>query len=329
MTTPDTLHPDMTTLGWWGPATLFRCPFDPDPAHCDIALVGVPHSSGNGTTERDQHLGPRALRDVSMAHRRVHARWRLDPWQTCRINDVGDVPLPNAMVNDLSVKDIEAFFRALDDGGVRPVSIGGDHSVSLPILRAIGGPSSRAGRPLAVVHFDAHHDTYESLPHWLGAVDSAAHWASKSVLEGHVDAGRSVQIGMRGHGDSDNDAEVSTQLGYRVIGKAEVDDIGIDAVVAETRERVGDAPVYISFDLDVLDPTVAPGVSNLAFGDEGFRMNEAARLLEGLRGLDVVGGDVVCIMPTKDAANRITAVNAAVILFEEICLIADRLASRA
>jgi hypothetical protein len=85
----------------------------------------------------------------------------------------------------------------------------------------------------------------------------------------------------------------------------------------------------ISFDLDVLDPTVAPGVSNLAFGDEGFRMNEAARLLEGLRGLDVVGGDVVCIMPTKDAANRITAVNAAVILFEEICLIADRLAHQA
>lgn len=323
----NTLDPAMTTLGWWGPATLFRCPFDSDPSHCDIALIGVPHSSGNGTTERDQHLGPRVVRDVSMAHRRVHARWALDPWRTCRIADVGDVPLPNAMVNDVAVRDIEAHFRALDSAGACPVAVGGDHSISLPILRAIGGPGSRAGVPLALVHFDAHHDTYDGLPHWLGAVDSAAHWASRSAREGRVDAARSVQIGMRGHGDSDNDAEASTELGYRVFGKAEVDAIGIDAVLAETRARVGAAPVYVSFDLDVLDPTVAPGVSNLAFGDEGFRMDEAARLLEGLRGLHVVGADVVCIMPTKDSPNRITAVNAAVILFEQICLIADRIAA--
>jgi guanidinopropionase len=326
---PDTLHPAMTTLGWWGPATLFRCPFDPDPGHCEIALAGIPHSSGNGSTERDQHLAPRTLRDISMAHRRVHARWGLDPWNACRINDVGDVPLPSAMVNDLAVREIEAFFRDLDAAGARPVSIGGDHSVSLPVLRAIGGPRSRAGRPLAVVHFDAHHDTYDALPDWLGVVDSAAHWASRAAREGHVDAARSVQIGMRGHGDSDNDAAQSEELGYRVVTRAELKEAGADAVIAETRERVGDAPVYVSFDLDVLDTTVAPAVSNPAFGEEGLGIDEASRLLEGLRGLDVVGADVVCLMPTRDNPGRITALNAAIMLFEEICLIADRIGSGA
>lgn len=328
MAVPDTLHPEMTTLGWWGPATLFRCPFDPDPAHCDLALVGIPHSSGNGTTERDQHLAPRALRDVSMAHRRVHARWGLDPWQACRINDLGDVPLPSAMVNDLAVREIETFFRALDAAGARPVSIGGDHSVSLPILRAIAGPGSRAGGPVAVVHFDAHHDTYDALPNWLGAVDSAGHWASRAATEGHVDASRSVQIGMRGHPDSDNAAAQSEELGYRVITRSELRERGADEVIRLTRERVGGAPVYVSFDLDVLDTTVAPAVSNPAFGEEGLGMDEAARLLEGLRGLNVIGGDVVCLMPTKDDLSRISALNAAVILFEQVCLVADRLTGR-
>jgi guanidinopropionase len=175
------------------------------------------------------------------------------------------------------------------------------------------------------VHFDAHHDTYDGLSSWLGAVDSAGHWASRAVREGHVDASKSVQIGMRGHSDADNAAARSSELGYQVITRADLHSAGTDAVIAETRERVGEAPVYISFDLDVLDSTVAPAVSNLAFGEEGLGIDEASRLLEGLRGLDVVGGDVVCLMPTKDNPNRITALNAAVILFEQVCIIADRL----
>jgi guanidinopropionase len=156
-------------------------------------------------------------------------------------------------------------------------------------------------------------------------VDSAAHWASRAAREGHIDPSQSVQIGMRGHGDSDNDAAVSEELGFRVVTRTELKESGTDAVVDEVRRRVGDSPVYVSFDLDVLDTVVAPAVSNPAFGEEGLGIDEACRLLEGLRGLDVVGGDVVCLMPTRDNPGRITALNAAVMLFEEICLVADRL----
>jgi guanidinopropionase len=159
---------DLGFLHWWGPPTLYRCELDPDPTHADIALVGVPHSSGNGTTWRDQHMGPRSIRDVSMAYQRLHLKWQFDPWNAVRIRDVGDVPILNTLVNDVAVREIERFFRPIDAAGARPVSFGGDHSVSLAVLRAIAGPDSRYGRPAAVVHFDAHYDTYDDFPNWYG-----------------------------------------------------------------------------------------------------------------------------------------------------------------
>ncbi|MBA2428941.1 MAG: arginase family protein [Thermoleophilaceae bacterium] len=311
---------------WWGLPTLFRCPVDPDPNNCDIALVGVPHSSGNGSTERDQHLGPRAIRDVSVGYRKTHRRFQLNPWEACRVNDLGDVPLPYAMVNDPSIQDIEAYFKQIDAAGARPVSVGGDHSIPLPILRAIAGPNARVGQQVALVHFDAHTDTYDQLPTWLGAVDSAGHWASKILSEGLVDASHSLQIGMRGQGWGNPDPlDYSRELGYQVIDKDEFDELGIDGTVAAIRQRVGDLPVYISFDLDVLDPSVAPGVSNLEYGEAGFTMKEALRTLQGMRGLNVIGADLVCLMPTKDNPNKITAWNGTTVLFEQICLIADYL----
>ena len=135
-------------------------------------------------------------------------------------------------------------------------------------------------------------------------------------------------MGRRGHPSRWAHLNVSAELGYRVIEKEEVDEVGVDAVVAEIRERAGDLPVYVSFDLDVLDPAAAPAVSNLELGEEGFTMKEALRLLQGLRGLDVIGGDLVCFIPTKDAPNRITAMNSVAVLFELICLIADRLVTQ-
>ena len=114
----------MENLYWWGIPTLFRCPHDEDLEQCDIGLVGVPHSTGNGTTERDQHLAPRSLRNVSGCYRRAHGKFGITPWELCRINDLGDVLMPHAMVNDITVKDIEAYYKRLDQAGVRPVSIG-------------------------------------------------------------------------------------------------------------------------------------------------------------------------------------------------------------
>jgi len=316
---------------WWGVATLFRCELENNPSNVDIALVGVPHSSGNGTTERDQHLGPRAVRNVSPEYRRFHREFKIYPWDVCRIRDMGDVLMPRAMHNDDTMKDIEAWYRILDDACVCPVSIGGDHSITLPILRAIAGPNSKvAAEPVAVVHFDAHHDSYSNTElgedHFLGNHEWAGSWAKLMADEGLVDPAKVTQIGMRGHGMTDVDGIESHELGYRVIYKDEFDQMGVDAVVKEIRERVGDTPLYITFDMDVLDTTEAPGVSNLEPGYPGMRMYEAMRVLQGLRGLNVIGADVVCLMPTKDNPNNITSINAAVIMFEQICLIADRLA---
>ena len=320
---------DLGFLHWWGPPTLYRCPLESDPANVDLALVGVPHSTGNGTTWRDQHLGPRSIRDVSMAYRRLHLGWRFDPWAACRIHDMGDVPILNSLVNDVAVREIENFFLPLDAAGVRPVSFGGDHSISLAILRAIAGPDSRHGGPAAVVHFDAHYDTYDDFPNWYGAYDSAGHWASKSVHEHHVDAERSVQIGIRGHDIWMDPGKTSRELGYRIVTKDEFDDeLGIEGTVALIRERVGDMPVYVSFDLDALDTTIAPAVSNPEPGEEGLTMKEAIRVLQGMRGMDVIGADVVELMPSVDSPNSMTAQNATRIGFELICLIADRLSTR-
>jgi guanidinopropionase len=317
----------MESVYWWGPATLFGCAVKEDPADSDIALVGVPHSSGNGSTERDQHLGPRAVRHVSNNYRRVHRQFDLNPWEEFRVNDMGDVVMPDFMVSDRAIDDIMRAYERIDAAGARPVSVGGDHSITLPILRALGRPDSRQGSGLAVVQFDAHLDTYENYGSWFGVTDSAAHWASKGAQEGCIDPSRSVQLGRRGPLSTWAAGNVSDELGYRTIEKDEFDELGVAAAIDEIRARVGTGPVYISFDLDVLDPAAAPAVSNLEPGDEGLTMKEALRLLRGMRGLNVVGADVVCLMPTKDSPNHITALNTTAILFEEICLVGEALRS--
>jgi guanidinopropionase len=330
MSPPEDARRSSENWYWWGIPTFFRCPWNEDPAAADIALVGVPHSSGNGSTERDQHLAPRAVRHVSGFYRRTHFVHGFAPWECARVNDLGDVPLPEAMNNEASVRDIEAFFERLDASGTRPVSVGGDHSITGPILKSIAGPGRRlaGGGPCALIHFDAHTDSYDNLPHWLGARRSAAHWAAYTALEGAVDPARSIQIGMRGHpSGAIHEGGVggsSRALGYRVVTMQEFEAQGIEATVSLIRERVGTSPCYITFDLDCLDPSVAPGVSNLEPGFSGFSIREATRLLHGLIGLDVIGADVVCLMPTKDSPNQITAQMAMVMMFEEICLIAGR-----
>lgn len=316
----------MQTLYWWGIPTLFRCPHDSDARNCDIALVGVPHSAGNGSTEKDQHLGPRAVRDVSAQRRRMHGAFRFDPWNACRINDLGDVPLPEANDNEKSIDHIAEFYKAIDAAGANPVSIGGDHSITGAIVSAIAGPKARVtrGGKAALLHFDAHTDSYHNIHHWLGSVRSAAHWASNLVREGYVDPELSVQIGIRGHPPTLDWLRTSQELGYKVITKAEHELRGDDYCVDLIKSRVGDAPLYITFDLDCLDCTVAPGVSNLEPAHTGFSMKEVTHILQAMRGKNVIGGDVVCLMPTKDLPNRITAYVAASIMFEIICLIADR-----
>ncbi|MDH3375740.1 MAG: arginase family protein [Gammaproteobacteria bacterium] len=314
-------------LYWWGVPTLFRCPHILDPNNCDIALVGVPHSTGNGTTERDQHLGPRAVRDVSALNRRAHMKFGIVPWDMCRINDLGDVPLHEANDNEKCIERITDYYRKIDDAGVRPVSVGGDHAITGGILQAIGGAQSKltGGRKAVLLHFDAHTDAYHNLDHFLGAKKSAAHWASYLVRDGHVDPTKSVQIGIRGNPRTLDWLEPSYELGYEVITKENYDDYGVEKCIEIINDRVGDEPLYITFDLDCLDPTVAPAVANIEPAFEGFKISDVMKLLHGVRGKNVIGGDVVCLMPTKDSSNKITSLVAAAIMFEIICLVADKM----
>ena len=318
---------EMEPWYWHGIPTFFKCPWNESPEECDIALVGVPHSSGNGSTERDQHLGPRAVRNVSGWHRRGHQKFGFIPWDEVRIHDLGDCPLPQAMVNDVSIGHIEAYFRTLDRAGTRPVSIGGDHAITGPILRAIGGKDSRLsqGQKIALVHFDAHRDDYMHIPHWLGSKLSAAHWAAYTVMENHVDPGHSMQIGMRGNPIKPRADIHESKLGYKMLPAEDYFRTGIDGTVRMIRERVGDLPVYITLDLDVLDAVEAPGVANLEPGHRGLRAWEIIEIFHGMRGLNILGADIVCMIPSKDTAAKITAMTAMVLMFEMIALITDYL----
>ena len=315
----------MDALYWWGVPTLFRAPHNPDPSACDIALVGVPHSTGNGTTERDQHLGPRAVRDVSANGRRVHMGFQLDPWKSCRINDLGDVALPEANNNERSIERITAFYEAIDQAGTRPVSVGGDHSITGGILQALGGSNARltGGKKAAILHFDAHTDAFSNMKHFLGAEKSAAHWAAYLVRDGHVDAHRSVQVGIRGNTRTLNWLPPSYDLGYEVITMDRYKEIGAKRSIEIIQERIGDHPVYITFDLDCLDPTVAPGCSNIEAGCNGFMIDQVMDLIRAVRGFNIIGGDVVCLMPTKDNPNKITSMVTMAVMFEILSLIAD------
>lgn len=313
----------MDSLYWWGVPTLFGCEHHQRLDEIDIALLGVPHAAGNGTTERDQHLGPRAVRNVSRQLRRVHLEFDFDPWKNTRIADVGDVPFPEANDNEACIERITGFINRLDTAGVNPVSIGGDHSITGGIVQALGGGKLAGGQAVSLLHIDAHTDVFEQLDHFLGAKKSAAHWGSYLVHQGDVDAESSVQLGMRGNPRTLDWLKPSYDLGYQVVPMQQYREMGTDNACTLIRNTIGDRPVYVTFDLDSLDPTVAPAVSNLEPAEEGLKMNEARKLIQCLRGLNVIGGDVVCMMPTKDSPNNITAYVATAIMFEIMCLIAD------
>ena len=314
----------MENLYWWGIPTLFRCP-NRDPAGSDIALVGVPHSTGNGTTERDQHLGPRALRNVSAIGRRVHLDFGINPWEVAKVIDAGDVPFPRANDNEHCIQQITDFFKTIDKSGARPISIGGDHSITGGILQALGKGSLSSGKPVSLLHLDAHTDVFTKVDHFLGAKKSAAHWGAYLVDQGLVEASSSMQIGLRGHPRTLDWLKPSYEYGYNVVTMKEFRTRGIDSVVDQAKKVLGDNPVYITFDLDCLDTSIAPGVANLEAGSRGFNIDEAVGLIHSTRHLNVIGGDIVCMMPTKDAPNQITAYTAGAIMFEMISIISENL----
>jgi len=312
----------MENLYWWGIPTLFRCPQDKLET-ADIALVGVPHSTGNGTTERDQHLGPRAVRNVSALQRRVHGDFKIDPWNEVKIIDAGDVPFPRANDNEDCIEQITDFFKAIDNSNTRPVSIGGDHSITGGIIQGLANGILTQGEKVCFLHLDAHTDVFTTVDHFLGAKKSAAHWGAYLPDQGMVDPKHSMQIGLRGHPRTLDWLQPSYDYGYNIITMKEYRQRGAIDVIKQVKTVLGGRPVYITFDLDCLDPSAAPAVSNIEPGVNGFSVDEAIELMHAVRGMNIIGGDVVCLMPTKDTPNQITSMVAAAVMFEMISMIAE------
>ena len=234
----------MENLYWWGIPTLFRCPQDKLET-ADIALVGVPHSTGNGTTERDQHLGPRAVRNVSALQRRTHGDFKIDPWNEAKIIDAGDVPFPRANDNEHCIEQITNFFKAIDNSNTRPVSIGGDHSVTGGIIQGLANGILTQGEKVCFLHLDAHTDVFTTVDHFLGAKKSAAHWGAYLPDQGMVDPKNSMQIGLRGHPRTLDWLQPSYDYGYNIVTMKEYRQRGAIDVIKQVKTVLGGRPVYI------------------------------------------------------------------------------------
>jgi len=301
-----------------GTSTLLDLPHRPDAPDLpefgglDIALVGVPMDLGV-TNRAGARFGPRAVRDVERIGPYNHALGVV-PRAECKAADIGDVPMRSRFSLDNCIEDIEAFYERIRTAGVVPLSVGGDHSVTYPILKALG-----RDRPVGLVHIDAHCDTMGEI---AGSKFHHGGPFRQAVLAGALDPERTIQIGIRGP------AEIfwgfSYESGMTVLHIEDVDRMGIAAVVAKTREVIGDGPTYISFDVDGLDPAFTPGTGTPEAG--GLTPREAQAILRGLKGVEIVGGDVVEVAPQYDPSTN-TAMVGAQMLFEIFCLMSLGLSS--
>ena len=298
-----------------GVATFMRLP-PAEAKDLDIALAGVPWDGGTTNRPGARH-GPRALREASCMMRLIHHVSRISPYDLARIGDVGDCP-----INPVDLKDtlarVEKFYAGLHQAGAIPLSAGGDHLLTLPIMRAIA-----RRRPVGMVHFDAHTDTWDS--YFGGHKYTHGTPFRRAIEEGLLDPKRTIQIGIRGSLYSAKDNEWGEKQGIRVIYIEEYFKLGVEKVIKEARRVVGAGPTYVSFDVDGLDPVYAPGTGTPEIG--GYSTAEAQAMLRGLQGLDLVGGDVVEVAPPFDPSGN-TAIVGATMMFEIMCLLADAVARR-
>lgn len=296
--------------------TFMRLPYVTNFSATDIALCGVPWDGGTTNRAGARH-GPREIRNMSSFIRRTHHASGICPYELCNIADVGDASVNPIDVND-TIARVENFFAEMHAGGAVPLTAGGDHLITLPIMRAIA-----QGGPVGMIHFDAHSDTWDN--YFGGARLTHGTPFRRAVEEGLLDPKRTVQIGIRGSVYDLNDMNFAHESGMRVIAIEEYFELGWERVMREAREIVGGGPVYISFDVDGLDPVYAPGTGTPEIG--GFSTYDAQQMLRATRGLNLVGGDVVEVAPPFDQSGN-TALVGATMMFEILCPLAEAVAVR-
>ncbi len=301
-----------------GVATFMRLPLvDLEAADdIDIGLVGIPWDGGTTNRPGPRH-GPRQMRDMSAMTRRVHHFHKMVPYELANFADLGDAPVNPADVTD-ALDRIEGFYAKLTAKGIRPLSAGGDHLCSLPVLRALGKQ-----KPVGMVHFDAHSDLWDS--YFGGFKFTHGTPFARAIEEGVLDPKRTVQIGLRGGVYDWEDRDFGAKHGVRMIDIEEFHDLGIDETMRIAREVVGGGETYVSFDIDCLDPAFAPGTGTPEIG--GFTNREAQFMLRKLMGLNVIGADVVEVSPPFDPSGY-TALNGVTMMWELMCVMARDVANR-
>jgi guanidinopropionase len=305
------LYDPMNEPRYCGIPTFMRTPHITDLNELDIALLGIPYD-GAVEARSGARQGPRQIRDMSSMMRKIHHVSRINPYELCRVGDVGDVHFDKIFDVEASHADITKFIEQLDRCSVVPISAGGDHSITLPILRSLAKDSA-----VGLIHIDAHTDCCDEE---MNSKYSHGTPFRRAVEEGLLDPKRTVQIGIRGAANSEECWEFGRQHGFRIIYIEEFSEMGVAKVIDEAREIVGDKRTYVSFDIDGIDPAFAPGTGTPEIG--GILPIEAQRIIRGLRGLNIVGADIVEVSPPFDLSGN-TALIAATIMYEILCIIAD------
>ncbi len=291
-------------------ATFLRAAHRPICDDLDVAIFGVPFDLGCSFRAGARH-GPAQIREMSRLIREVNFATRVAPFEVLRAADIGDAPVNSLSIGE-SLESIQAFVFKVLDSGAMPLAVGGDHTISLPILRALGKKA-----PLALVQFDAHSDTQDKM---LGKAVANGTVFRRAIEERLVDPRRCFQLGVRGTLFKADELDWALAQGVTIMGMQQLEDLGPEKTGALIRDRIGDHPTYLSFDIDVLDPSIAPGTGGLEPG--GLLYRDAQKLMHALRGLRFIGADVVEVCPPLENGS-LTAMTAANVLFEAFCLLAE------
>nr|WP_067296085.1 agmatinase [Marinobacterium profundum] len=291
-----------------GPATMMRLPAQETAAGLDVAFIGVPFDIGT-SNRPGARLAPRQIRDESRMLRPYNVATFAAPFESLQVADIGDVPI-NTFNLLKSMDIIEEFYDEVLEHNCKPLTLGGDHTIALPILRAL----RKKYGPIGMVHVDAHADINDQM---FG--EKIAHGTPfrRAAEEGLLDCNRVVQIGLRGTGYSADEFDWSRDQGFRVVPAEDCWHKSLTPLMEEVRAKVGGGPVYISFDVDGLDPAYAPGTGTAEIA--GLTVPQGLEIIRGCRGLDIVGGDMVEISPPYDTTGN-TALLGANLLFEMLCV---------
>ena len=290
-----------------GPVTFMRLP--PTDQRLDVAVVGIPLDIGT-SNRSGARFGPREIRAESCLLRPYNMATRAAPFDSLVVGDTGDVAL-NTFNLAASLEIITDHYRTLCATGAVPLTLGGDHTITYPVLRAI---AERRG-PVGLIHVDAHADISPSM---FGERITHGSWLRHAIADGFVDAHRTVQIGLRGTGYTAEDFDWMRSQGGRVVPVEECWHVSLTPLLANVRAQLGDGPCYLTFDVDGLDPSIAPGTGTPEIG--GLTGAQGLEIIRGCHGLSLIGADVVEVSPPYDPSGN-TALLAANLAYEILCVL--------